>query len=375
MIRLICKALLPVLSLVWAASASIPALARPTYTITDLGPPLGETNFLVRGMNNHGDVVGSNGGSAFLYSEGVMRDLGKLPIGGFAVAYGVNDARQVTGYTDRRERHRAEPGDARTFLYQDGMLQDLGTFGGGFSFGYAINNAGQVAGKVEDSGGSRGFVTGPNGTQILPTLGGNSAEARSINDAGQVVGKSTSETNPFSHAFVYADGEMRDLGTLGGRSSEAWAINEAGAVVGAANTPNDAASHAFVYRDGVMQDLGTLGGRFSLAYDINNANAIVGYSSPPGDDWESRAFLYSDGVMTNLSMLPEVQAAGWRFLTYAAAINDSGQITGVGLIGAEGRGFLLTPMGNTGEVPEPPVMLLLLAGVLALRQVQGRRRR
>ena len=123
MIRLTGKALLPVLGLVWAASASVPALARPTYTITDLGALGDDQQVFVQGLNNRGDAAGTTGGSAFLYSEGVMRDLGKLPIGGFATAYGVNDARQVRGYNDRRARHSAEPGDARAFLYQDGALQ------------------------------------------------------------------------------------------------------------------------------------------------------------------------------------------------------------------------------------------------------------
>lgn len=104
------KKALIILSVAWAAEVSMPAFALPTYTITDLGTLDGKRSD-ARGMNNRGDVVGSSGESAFLYSGGVMRDLGRLPTGGIAMAYDVNDARQVTGYN-----YNFEPGGTRAFL-------------------------------------------------------------------------------------------------------------------------------------------------------------------------------------------------------------------------------------------------------------------
>lgn len=251
------------------------------------------------------------------------------------------------------------------------MLLDLGTFGADTSLGFAINNAGQVAGSVLGANGYRAFVTGPTGTQMLPTLGSNYSEGRGINDAGQVVGGSTPTGESVGHASVYADGVMRDLGTLGGRSSVAWGINSAGFIVGAAEAENNAPSHAFLYRNGVMQDLGTLGGPESFASDINDANAIVGYAELATATRVRHAFLYQDGVMTDLSVLPEVQAAGWDVLGYAEAINDSGQIAGTGVIGGQTRAFLLTP---TTEVPEPATAALMLVAALTLAAHVGARR-
>lgn len=125
-----------------------------------------------------------------------------------------------------------------------------------------------------------------------------------MNDAGQVVGSSApSLAAPPGHAFVFADGVLRELGTLGGRGSQAWGINDAGLIVGAADTQNDAASHAFLYRNGNMQHLGTLGGPESFIYDINEANASVGSAELSDASRARDAVLFDDGVIAGLSTL------------------------------------------------------------------------
>jgi len=61
----------------------------------------------------------------------------------------------------------------------------------------------------------------------------------------------------------------------------------------------------------------------------------------------------------------------WDLLTAAMDINELGQITGVGLIGGQSRGYVLTPAG-LNVIPEPSSVVLLLLGALALAH---RRRR
>ena len=66
-------------------------------------------------------------------------------------------------------------------------MRDLGTLSGdNFSRAYDINEAGQVVGQsyMLPGGGSRAFITGPNGMGMrdLGTLGSNNTSAYGIND-------------------------------------------------------------------------------------------------------------------------------------------------------------------------------------------------
>src|SRR2546421_611995 len=73
----------------------------------------------------------------------------------------------------------------------------------------------------------------------LGTLGGTNSFGYAVNDAGQVAGTSSTAVGGPTHAFRYdgtpgAGGVMRDLGTLGGNDSEGQAVNNAGQVAGRA---------------------------------------------------------------------------------------------------------------------------------------------
>ena len=79
-----------------------------------------------------------------------------------------------------------------------------------------------------------------------------------------------------------------------------------------------------------MTDLGTLGGTHSFAAAINDAGQVVGNSDIPGNGIP-HAFLYSGGTMTDLN---DLVPAGVTVI-YATGINAAGQIVGVGRIGGE----------------------------------------
>jgi probable HAF family extracellular repeat protein len=138
---------------------------------------------------------------------------------------------------------------------------------------------------------------------------------------------------------LYSGAVMNDLGTFGGAQSTAYGINNLGQVVGGAYT-SGSREHAFLYRAGVMTDLGTLGGYESRAYGINAAGQVVGFAATVGGG--DHAFLYSGGIMTDLNNVIDTNS-GWS-LEVATAINDGGQIVGVGTYPTNQlRAFLLTP--------------------------------
>jgi len=104
--------------------------------MTDLGtvPPTSQSG--AWGINNQGAVVGwssgtGNGGFGFIWENGEMKRL--LETNTSIQGYAINDNRQVVGI------YRAPTSTDHAFLWEDGVLTDLGTLGGSFSIAWDIN--------------------------------------------------------------------------------------------------------------------------------------------------------------------------------------------------------------------------------------------
>jgi len=340
------------------------ALAAPQYTITDLGVPPGFTDAVPTAINNHGQVVGwchadsltDDVSHAFLWEDGRMLDLGTFG-GTESLAEGINDSGEIAGSFVSHGRPYA-------FIWQAGATVDLGiTDGDGYSSRLfsgsrvvSINNSGQVVRSVPTADGKKiSSVWGRGQDTYFGLLGdGTICYALHINDRAQIVGVSrrgNSWPSP-SSGFLWQNGVLTRLETLGGNEAAADDINDLGAIVGWSYLQNNNLldAHACVWINGEIQDLGTLGGRYSRAYGINNANQIVGYSQKANN--HDTAFLWESGRMFNLNDLV-VSNAGYHFKC-GDAINDLGQIVVLAWKNGITHALLLSPLSQSTPVADVP---------------------
>ena len=160
----------------------------------------------------------------------------------------------------------------------------MGTLGSRYSYGYAINSAGTVAGAspLNDTlTPNHAFIRRKWAHLVdLGTLGGDSSTALGISDSEQVVGWSAFNGIYPPSAFLWtATSGMQALITLGGQNSAAEAINSKGQIVGFSDL-SQTVTHAVLWTaPNQIQDLGTLGGSYATAQGINDVGQVVGWST------------------------------------------------------------------------------------------------
>jgi probable HAF family extracellular repeat protein len=272
--------------------------------------------------------VGAEPALATTYSITELGNLG-YPV---TVANAINNNGQVTGrsYTKKTIeggcslRFRPCPEHVyNAFLWEAGTMNNLGTLGGNFSEGTAINNLGEVAGNSELKNGERQAFLFRNGKMTDLGVSGRETHAAAINESGVVAGSMSIPGEGHTDAILISKGKVTDLGLLpgeGGIFTGASAINKSNEVVGSGDN-KESMLRAWVWRNGTMTDLGTLGGPQAAAYAINNSGQIVGFAqTSTGAD---HGFIDSGGKLTDL---------GLNIFPYA--INSNGVIVGSGGCGA-----------------------------------------
>jgi probable HAF family extracellular repeat protein len=195
----------------------------------------------------------------------------------------------------------------------------------------------------------------------LGTLGGHGTDGDAglgINDLGQVTGLSTLALGNF-HAFLYSDGTMFDLGTLSVNqtdNSNGHGINNSGVVTGGSDT-TDGIGHGFLY-SGRMEDLNDLASGHMADFDflgggtaINDSGQVtgIGHIHATGG---YHAFLYSGGISSGSAIDLGTLGGGGDY-SVGSAINNSAEVTGDSYAPAGDHAFLysgglMTDLGTLG---------------------------
>jgi probable HAF family extracellular repeat protein len=322
--------------------AAAPARAELRFTVTNLGT-LGGTLSEALAINASGQVAGraglANGAThATRWTNGVAQDLGTFG-GRNSVAYGINDAGQVAGVANLA-------GDffvAGALWAADGTPQQLIAPNTLDTAAFALNNGGAVVGEAPRALPATGIapVTWRNGIAMSAALSIGatvSGSARAINNAGQVAGR----VGDSAALWLSDAADVRLLPPLSGTlPTTAAAINAAGAVAGSALTTLGT-TRAVLWQFGGVTDLGSLGGASSDAYGLNDRGEVVGRAMNAAGVFQG--FIRAGGGMVNLnSMLAPGSGAT---VTTARAINVHGQIAGTATIAGQTRAVLLTPTGS-----------------------------
>lgn len=297
-----------------AGAHESPERTRPPRYVANVMPAVGGSSSAALATDSRGRTAGwSEDGfrrrQATIWTRGGLEKLGTLMErdAGASEAWDVNVRGQMTGWS-HTEGSRGTM-EQHAFLWENGVMRDLGTLSGGTrSQGVGMNVRGEVAGWSTTDGADlrtrRAFLVSRGGMQDLGALpGGAVSSAFAVNDRGEVVGWSTTDGTDMSsrRAFLWRNGKMTELPTLGGGLTVAYDINNRGEVVGTSRTASGDL-HAFLWKDGTMTDLGTLGGSRSDARGITEAGHVLGWSTVRGSDISTRrAFVWKDGEMTELA--------------------------------------------------------------------------
>jgi probable HAF family extracellular repeat protein len=295
---------------------------------------------------------------AVMFENGKVINLGALPDGYESTAQNIDNAGQIAGFSSNgiRDQYACNifgetppcgwTTQVRAVIWRNGVIRDLGTLGGPDANIAAQNDQGEIAGESYTSDTPSPTTSKPplapflwrNGHMInLGTFGGTSGQANWLNDSGEVVGQSNLAGDGTYNAFLWNGRRMIDLTPRAAKAAATW-INERGDVTGYTCATLTSGCNPFLWRHGKLTDLPNLGAPIYVA-SVNDLDEVVGELLNANFE-PSIATLWANGHAYNLNKLIAPSSLRLNGTEY---INDHGEIVGEGTLpNGDKRVFLLT---------------------------------
>lgn len=361
-----------VLGVIFALAAAPLFAQAPTvsrYWLLDVGTVTGQLTIFK--VNSNGAMLWHSGGHTFVYRNCSSTDIGSLG-GGITFGRQIGPDGSVVGSS------RNAAGKMRAFRFANGVMRDLG---GGETAALIVEDAkatnywGDVVGVESVQGGLAATAVryqDGGAWPMAPIFDGGAFNRVSnivdMNDSRQVLGSFRPVTGGLktvlSSNLGYQWTTVRGVAGLDSITTP-MAMNRYGHITGAAGEPT---TRAFLSRNTALPatDLGTLGGALSVGIGINNYDFVVGTADPaplPRVPQQMHAFVHDGTGMIDLNARLW-NGAGW-VLREAFAINDAGVIVGEGLLNGVVHAFMLLPRATYPLVP--PCQPIVVGGVFTVK--------
>lgn len=268
-------------SILALAVVALVASASAQFTLTSIDFP-GGTLTTARGINNHGDIVGSfrivPPRHALLIQGGNFIPLAPASVLGtnFSEAFKSNDRGDTVG------QFIGNDGFVHAFVLSNGVLTTLDFPAASDTYATGINESGTVVGQWDllDAFGNvlivHGFIWSHGTFAQFDFPGAGDTYLFGINASGDLVGGwDPAITSPLEHGFICSKGQCSSFDFPGSNITQADDINANGQIAGTYIDPSGR-QHAFLDDKGTFTSFDFPGAKVTAAWGINSAGQIVG---------------------------------------------------------------------------------------------------
>ncbi len=264
------------LAILWSLSVT---LAFAQYTFTEITCP-GATSIIIRGINDHGDMVGAYTTTddpnrrALLIRDGQCIALAPDKLGNvYSDAFKINNRGDIIGnFEDEVAQHG--------FLLRKGEVTVIDYPVVLYTFLSGLNDAGMIAGSFDVFDDEWNWLDEPgfllfkdNFTEVPKVPGMVLTNAIGLNNRGDFVGQCAADWDDTGCGYVFSQGKFTTF-RLGEYGTQPTDINSSGTIVGVVG--EDLTSRAFIKKGDNVTIFDYPGAAMTTAWSINSFGQMVG---------------------------------------------------------------------------------------------------